>query len=136
MLEATLFAAPFDLDRLKLTGAPVALVEGLEVAVYGNYRLAKFDLADNGTLAYLVGGPSSRIGNLVLVDRQGKASLAFAETGTYLAPRLSPDGGRIAYAAVDQRSGERDIWIGDVKRGTRTRLTLGKGASHRPGLES
>ncbi len=132
VLEATLFAAPFDLDRLKLTGAPVALVEGLEVAVYANYRLAKFDLADNGTLAYLVGGPSSRIGNLVLVDRQGKASLAFAETGTYLAPRLSPDGGRIAYAAVDPRSGERDIWIGDVKRGTRTRLTLGKGASTDP----
>ena len=50
----------------------------------------------------------------------------------YLAPRLSPDGGQIAYAAVDAQSGQRNIWIGDLKRGTRTRLTLGIDSSSDP----
>jgi TolB protein len=53
-------------------------------------------------------------------------------TGTYLVPRLSPDGGRIVYAAIDAQSGQRNIWIGDLERGTRTRLTLGMGASTDP----
>ncbi len=131
-LEATLFAAPLDLDRLQLTAEPFPVVEGVAVAVYGNYRHAKYDLADNGTLAYLVGGALDRRGNLVLVDRQGKATLAFDEIGTYLVPRFSPDDSRVAYAAIDQKTGERDVWIGDLKRGTRTRLTVGPGAATDP----
>ena len=68
----------------------------------------------------------------MLVARQGVATPAFKQPGTYLVPRFSPDGARIAYAAVDERAGERDIWIGDLVRGTRTRLTLGKGANTDP----
>ena len=132
VLESTLFAAPFAVDTLELTGEPFPVAEGLEVAAYGNYRHAKFDLAANGTLAYAVAGASKRSGRLVLVDRQGRAAPAFEQPGTYLVPRFSPDGGRIAYAAVDQKAGERDIWIGDLDRGTRTRLTLGKGANTDP----
>ncbi len=131
-LESTIFAAPFDLDALELTGEPFPVAEGLEVAVYGNYRHAKFDLAANGTLAYALASGSRRTGQLVLVDRQGRATPAFEEPGTYLVPRFSPDGGRVAYAAIDQEAGERDVWIGDLQRGTRTRLTLGKGANTDP----
>ena len=68
----------------------------------------------------------------MFVDRQGNATAAFEERGMYLVPRLSPDGGRIVYAAIDAQSGQRNIWIGDLKRGTRTRLTLGMGASTDP----
>jgi serine/threonine-protein kinase len=66
------------------------------------------------------------------VDRGGKATAAFEETGTYLVPRLSREGARVAYAAIDEQSGQRDVWIGDLRRGTRTRLTLAKGTSTDP----
>jgi len=130
--EKTLLAAAFDLRSLQVTGAPFPVLEGLDVADYGFYRTARFDLSPNGTLAYLVDRPAARNGQLVFVDRRGTATAAFEETGTYLAPRLSPDGSRVAYAAVDDPSGQRDIWIGDLKRGTRTRVTLAKSASTDP----
>jgi Tol biopolymer transport system component len=130
--EKTLLAAPFDLRSLQLTGEPFPVVEGLDVSVYGSYRIARFDLSPNGTLAYLVDRPVGRNNHLVFVDRQGKATAAFEETGTYLVPRISPDGARVAYAAIDDQSGQRDVWIGDLKRGTRTRLTLARGASTDP----
>lgn len=40
-------------------------------------------------------------------------------------PRFSPDGGRLA---VEQRTGaDRDLWVLDLERGSRTRLTFGEG---------
>jgi Tol biopolymer transport system component len=131
-IASTVFAAPFDLETVALTGEPVPVVEGLEVAVYGNYRHAKFDVSGNGTLAYLVGSLSNRAGHLVFVDRQGRATPAFADAGMYLVPRLSPDGKKVAYAAIDERAGDRDIWVGDLERGTRSRLTLGGSAATDP----
>ena len=122
--EKTLLAAPFDLQKLELTGEPFPVVDALAVAVLGDYRSARFDVSQNGTLGYLVDRASTRSGQLVFVDRQGRPTAAFDERGMYLAPRLSPDGGQIAYAAVDAQSGQRNIWIGDLKRGTRTRLPL------------
>jgi Tol biopolymer transport system component len=130
--EKTLLAVAFDLRTLQVTGAPFPVLDGLDVAVNGAYRTARFDLSPNGTLAYLADLPVARRGQLVFVDHRGKATLALEETGTYLVPRLSPDGTRVAYAAIDDPSGQRDVWIGDLKRGTRTRLTLAKGASFDP----
>jgi eukaryotic-like serine/threonine-protein kinase len=118
--DKTLLAAPFDLEGLKLTGEPVPVVEGLDVAAYGSYRAARFDLSSSGTLAYLVDRGVARRAQLVLVDRRGQAAPAFEDAGTYLVPRLSPDGTRVAYAAIDEQTGQRDIWIGDLNRGTRT----------------
>ena len=133
MREKTLLAAPFDLEKLAFTGEPFPVIEALSVAAYGSYRSARFDVSPNGTLVYLIDGASTaRSGQLVLVDRQGKATPAFEETGMYLVPRLSPEGGQVAYAAIDAQSGQRNIWIGDLKRGTRTRLTPGMGNSTDP----
>ena len=128
----TLLAAPFDIRSLQVTGEPFPVLEGLDVAVYGSYRTARFDLSPNGTRAYLLDRPVARSGQMVFVDRLGKATAAFEETGTYLVPRLSPEGAKVAYAAIDDQSGQRDVWIGDLRRGTRTRLTLAKGASTDP----
>ena len=38
-------------------------------------------------------------------------------------PRISPDGGRLARAIVDPLRGNPDIWLHDLQRGTRLRLT-------------
>jgi Tol biopolymer transport system component len=38
-------------------------------------------------------------------------------------PRLSPDGARLARQRVDPRRNNPDIWVEDLERGTRTRIT-------------
>ncbi len=47
-------------------------------------------------------------------------------------PRISPDGRRVAFARLDHETGRRDIWVLDLERGSRTRLTLGEGLSTDP----
>ena len=130
--EKTLLAAPFDLQKLEVDRRALPGGRGARCRGLGVYRSARFDVSQNGTLGYLVDRASTRSGQLVFVDRQGKTTAAFEERGMYLVPRLSPDGGQIAYAAIDAQSGQRNIWVGDLKRGTRTRLTLGTGSSSDP----
>ena len=58
-----------------------------------------------------------------MVDREGRATALPGDRGPYLHPRLTRDGNRLA-VAVESESGA-DIWIHDVQRGTRQRLTSG-----------
>jgi serine/threonine-protein kinase len=129
--ESTLFAVPFDLRNLELWGDPFPVAEGLEVSLYGNYRAAQFDVSKEGTLVYLVDTPGIRA-SLVWVDRHGKATPVTEERNAYMVPRLSPDGDRIAFTVLDEETGQRDVWVLDRNRGTRTRLTFGEGLSTDP----
>jgi Tol biopolymer transport system component len=121
----SLFAAPFDLARLELTGPAIAILEG--VKLLSTFRSPQFSFSPNGMLAYV---PGSLAGNtLVWVDRQGKAEPLQAEPREYEEPRLSPDGRRVA---VTIRSDNPDIWILDVSRGSSARLTFEDGESETP----
>jgi len=40
-------------------------------------------------------------------------------------PRLSPDGRRLALQRVDPLGGNHDVWVDDLVRGTRLRVTIG-----------
>ena len=51
--DGTLFAAPFDLERLTVTGPPVSAVEG--VASNEGMGSAQFAVSASGTLVYLPG---------------------------------------------------------------------------------
>jgi serine/threonine-protein kinase len=105
----TLMAAPFDLDRLEVTGNPVALPV--------NVRRPDYWVSASGTLAYVPGtGAGGR--TLVWVGRDGREEALALEPRFYSAPRVSPDGQRVAVSAAN------DIWIYDVRRGTTTRLTF------------
>ena len=53
-----------------------------------------------------------------------------SEQGPEMEPAISPDGGLIAYTA--RRGEESDIWISDIKGGSRLRLTGGGAASESP----
>jgi serine/threonine-protein kinase len=128
----TLFAVPFDPRGLTLGGEPEPVLDGVDVPVFGDFRTAHFDLSADGTLAYLRDNRRGRSARLVWVDRQGRAEPLPGPEAGYLHPRLSPDGRRLACAIVDVDSGHRDIWVLDLERGTRTRLTFAEGASTDP----
>ena len=127
--EATLFASPFDLDRLELTGSPVPILEG----VSSNPRRgeANFAFSESGALVYLpesVGGVSER--SLMWVDRDGHEEPLAAEPHDYYQPRISWDGTRLAVVIRD--SNNLDVWIYDLNRNLRTRLTVDAGVDTAP----
>ena len=113
---SAIVATPFDLEHLT-AGAP-AQVLVTDVRRAGPRVLA--DLATNGTLAFQPAFSSDYA--LVWLTRAGLVVPAFGERAAYDAPRLAPDGGRVAVGISDDDGGS-DVWIVDLQRGTRVRLT-------------
>jgi serine/threonine-protein kinase len=118
-VEGALHAVPFDLARLETLGDSVAVLEGVLSKVSG---AADFSLSRDGSLVYVArsGQPVARI--LVWVDRQGHEEPINVPKRSYVYPRLSPDGTRVA---VDIRDQENDVWVWNLARETFTRITSG-----------
>ena len=115
----SLWAMPFDLERLTVTGEPKPVVDGVHVNIGG---FAQFAVADDGTLAYIPsGGGANSQRQLVWVDREGIEEPLDQSPQGYEEVRVSPDGRHVAATIMDQ--GNRDIWIVDTERGTTERLT-------------
>ncbi len=113
-----LLAAPFDLDQLKITNPPVRVLEGV-ITRSG----AEFSLSRDGSLAFIPGTSGWPKSTLYWVDRQGNTQPLPLEPLTYSVPRLSPDGRIFAIDIISQEKGNRDIWVCDLTRYSRTRLT-------------
>ena len=109
----SIMASRLDVEQKKFLGAPIAVLSDQ----YGNLETAS--LADDGRLLYL---RRPRTNSIVFVDSSGaiRPGLMNPE-GSFMNPRLSPDGKRIA-VQVSSATGE-DIWLYDIKSGTPTRLT-------------
>ena len=114
----TLMAAPFDLGRLEIAGASVPILQGVRQAPNG---WVDYSFSSDGTLVYVPGGTGTGQFRLVWVDRQGVVEPMGAPPHNYRAPRLSPDGGRVAVTITDTGT---DIWVYDIVRQTLTRLTF------------
>jgi len=121
----SLFAARFDLESLEVHGEPVPVVRDLSISLRSGFP--HYSVANNGTLVYAPAGSSGNV--LVWVDRQGSVVEELRGAGVYSHPRVSPEGTRIAVDIIS--GGARDIWVLDLTRGTRTRLT-DRGASGLP----
>ena len=114
----TLYAAPFDAERLEVTGSPVPVIEGMAGSTYGG---GQFSFAQDGTFAYLPGTLSGNLWQIVWFDTAGKIAPLLPTPGTYFHLHFSPDGKRLAWASG---RGKPDIWIYDLERETQTRLTF------------
>ena len=129
-VDGKLIAIPFDPEKLELTGAPIALLEGVGVR-NGGFNI-DLTLAGNGTLAYTTGGTlGSR--RAVWVSREGGVSPADAgwdPQGVIESASLSPDGKAVAVGL--SREGRRDIWVKQLPEGPFSRITFGDTSSVRP----
>ena len=119
----SLFALPFDSDRLEATGTAIRIADTVTQSASG---AAQFSVASNGTLIYVAGGTRSR--ELVWVSRTGVITPVGAPPFTYWSVRISPDGRRLALGVEAASYG---VWVYDLVRGTMTRPSL-KGTSAYP----
>jgi len=120
--EASLWAVPFDIEQLAVSGEPAPMLEGVQVNSGTNW--AHFTFATDGTLVYLpTTGLSGQL-SLVWVDRDGQETPMSMPPRSYLYPRVSPDGSRVAVTVTDQ---QQDTWVWDLTGETLRRLTLDPG---------
>ena len=125
-----LFAAPFDFKSMR-HGNQAPIVEGIRRAAivtgfFGN-GTAQFSVSDTGTLVFLPGPASltpTAQRSLVLVDRKGSIDELKVPPGPFEAPRVSPDGKRVAVVTDDGK--EASVWIYDLSGASAIRrLTIG-----------
>ncbi|MCX6636254.1 MAG: protein kinase [Acidobacteria bacterium] len=122
----SLFAMPFDVGSLEVTGSPVKVAD--RVLMSTNSGSAYYDVSRTGALAYAVGAAEGGQRTLVSVDRQGKAAPLSLPPRSYLFPRISPDGKQLA---VEVEGANHDLFMYDFDRAVLAKITT-DGLSHAP----
>jgi eukaryotic-like serine/threonine-protein kinase len=128
MHEGTLFAVPFDVNRLEVTGAPAPVLE--DIAAKPTDAAAHFTFSQAGSFAYIPGRGAMQNVSVYWMDRTGRFTPLRATPGEYVRPAFSSDGKRLALQII---AGKRsDIWVYEWERDTLTRLTFGGDANISP----
>jgi serine/threonine-protein kinase len=125
----TLFAAPFDLATLAVTGPAVPVVPGV-MSSNGNGN-AQVDVSHTGTLVYLGGvGENESAAPLDWLTRDGKMTPLRATPTTWNGVQIAPDGRRLAFSLWGATP--TDVWTYDAARDALTRLTSDPGPDRTP----
>lgn len=125
--QGKLMAIPFNLDKLKVEGQPVAVIESVLHALNAtagvlNSGAGQFCISPSGAMIYAAGGIFPDENNSMFwIDQKGNAERIASLTGSFYDARISPDGKKIAY---DTRQG---LWIYDLERGIPERLISSAG---------
>jgi len=120
--RGTLFAAPFDPEKVETSGSPVPVMQ--QVPYSQQFGSAQLSFSSNGTFVLRPGGIDAGLLALQWLDASGKLQPLLSKTDLVLThPRLSPDGQRLAMLDADLANG--GVRIYDLTRDTMTRLTSG-----------
>jgi Tol biopolymer transport system component/predicted Ser/Thr protein kinase len=122
--DRALVAQRFDPGSLQLSGEPAPVAE-FQAGSLDNP--ADFSVTTDGLLAY---GPGAGVNALVWRARSGKRTDDPTIVGDVATPRISPDGQQVVFARAE--TGNFDLWIGDPRRATYTRLTFDAGIERWP----
>jgi serine/threonine-protein kinase len=119
---SNLLAAPFDAERLELTGTAVPVVEGLQQHALG-YQF--YALSQSGRLVYRTGSGGG-VHTPVWVERDGAvrvvdAGWEFSGDADLSSLAVSPDGNRLATSITDS-DGTTDLWVKQLDTGPLFRL--------------
>ena len=116
--QGTLFAQPFDPDRLTLTGNPIRMAEQVSGDAFG----APLSASAAGPIVYRAGAiPRQR--QFVWVDRSGREleKVGEPDDANAFSPSMSPDGHRVALHRIVNRN--VDIWWFETGRQVLERFT-------------
>lgn len=117
-----LFAAPFDVEKLKFTMQPSRIAS--DVLIDPETSAAQFAISSDGTLAFVAGAPPEPGRRFFSLDEGGTrfwtSTERFPLGGTF---RLSPDGRTIAL--VLEERGAANVWLYDLQTHALRRFTDG-----------
>ena len=114
-----LMTAPFDMARLRVTGAEKPVLDGL--VTYPINGAAQYAVAGDGTLVYIAGQAVTNRATLNWVETTGKTNTLPTRPEAYQAVSVSPDG---RWAAVDIDGANASIYLLDLDGTSMPRLTL------------
>ena len=117
--DTSLVAQPFDVRTLRLSGAPLPIVEQTAFNPITNQGL--FSVSTDGVLAYQRAAAGSQ---MVWFDRQGRSLGAAGPPGDYNTLCLTSDETRIVYDQADPVTGSIDIWALEKGGAVPSRLTF------------
>ncbi len=104
-----------------VTGSAVPVLEG--VAGERSSGSVHFDIANDGTLAYVHGGSGLDPTQIIWAERDQKSHPLEMPANVYGNPRFSPDG-KSLLVRVGIGSGMGDVWLFDLERKTLRRVTF------------
>jgi len=116
--DGILLAQRFDPGSHEVIGEAKPLADKVGV---GEANRAEFGLSNQGTLAYQTNNSVSR-NKIVWVDRSGEEISQIGEPAAYRDMFLSPDETKLSLCISD--GNQMDIWIYDLARDVKTRLTF------------
>ncbi|HEV2297702.1 MAG TPA: protein kinase, partial [Candidatus Acidoferrales bacterium] len=128
--QGALMAQRFDSNKLAMAGEASPLAESVGVSL--NIYQGIFSASGNGLLAYAGGNTLSGDMQMLWFDRSGKQVAQTGTPGIYFNPAISPDGRKLAVAIQPSGSTGQDIWVFDLVRGVKTRLTFTPGLNREP----
>lgn len=118
-----LLASPYDASEQRVDGSAVSVLQGVHTTPgIGGVILTHFDISETGTLVYAPASSAGTVDQLLWVDKAGNETVVTSGPGTWVHPRLSPDGERISMD-IHSADGMRDIYIYEIQRGQLNRLT-------------
>jgi serine/threonine protein kinase len=112
-------ARPFDARRRVLTGDP----RMIDLPVAGNSIHYAMMLSVSADVLSHTGLPVSYGVRMASIGRHGENPVVSDEREAQWWPRRSPDGRRLAFTRMDPAPGSSILWVEDLVRGTRARLT-------------
>jgi Tol biopolymer transport system component len=126
LLGTTLIAQPLDEKRLEIAGDASAVAEQVQF----------FSASQTGAVLAYWTGAAENMPQLTWFDRNGNRIGKLGDPVRQFNIRLSPDGTKVAAEIYDRQVSsmyfESDIWLYDVSRGVRSRLTSGPGSARVP----
>lgn len=123
--RGTLFAVPFDLEKLETSGSPKPVLQQVSYSVM--FGSAKLSSSRTGTLMYRSREIDASRVVIQWMDEDGRLRPLLDKPGLFVSPRFSPDGERLVVANDDAKSG---IWTYDLRRDTLAPLTGEPNGSH------
>jgi serine/threonine-protein kinase len=127
----TIFAAPFDIKTLEVTGSPAPVAPA--VSSGSAEGSAQYTVSDDGMLVYRSGRSAAPTYSALWVDGHGESQPFGDGARTYAEPRISPDGTKVAFMVLADNNW--DLWVYDRIRQVSTRLTFEDGTDG-PGVWS
>ncbi len=127
--SGNLYAWRFDWGDRRLVGQPVPIVKE-KLSFWEAKNLEVFAASGSGTIVYLPEAVPKTA--LQWYDSGGRALGSLGTPGFYLAPRISPDGKKVAFILREASQTQNDLWILDLQYERTFRLTQKSGAYFLP----